>query len=83
MPGCTDVDADPAAGQSAPVVLIDLAGGDKGPSADRGGTEPVRNYGWWTRPKPARSSHQIDMTDTLAPEWGALTMSPLPMYMPT
>ena len=32
-----------------------------------------------TRPKPARSDHQIELTCTTVPVWGALIMSPSPM----
>ena len=43
---------------------------------------------WWagtgvpgecTRPKPARSDHQIELTRTTSSVWGALIMSPPPM----
>jgi hypothetical protein len=42
-----------------------------------------RRQGWCTRPKPARSSHQMGTTETVAPVWGASTMRPPPTYIPT
>lgn len=33
----------------------------------------------WTRPKPARSDHQIELTWTTVPVCGALIISPAPM----
>ena len=33
----------------------------------------------WTRPKPARSDHQMELTWTTVPVWGALIISPSPM----
>jgi hypothetical protein len=35
--------------------------------------------GAWTRPKPARSDHQMELTWTTVPVWGALIISPSPM----
>ena len=40
-------------------------------------------FGSWTRPKPARSDHQIGLTRITSPVWGALIIRPSPMYMPT
>jgi hypothetical protein len=35
--------------------------------------------GAWTRPKPARSDHQIELTWITVPVCGALIMSPWPI----
>jgi hypothetical protein len=35
--------------------------------------------GLCTRPKPARSDHQMELTRTTSPVWGALIIKPAPM----
>jgi hypothetical protein len=70
------VDSDgtlPAVGTTAGAVVPPGVGGRAGT-----GTPTV-----CTRPKPNRSVHQIEETCTTVPVWGALTINPSPMYIPT
>ncbi len=58
---------------------VAVTAGEAGWEADGTWCEAIGEPRAWTRPKPARSDHQMDDTCALVPVWGSLIITPSPM----